>query len=285
MREAGPSRTAIAVAIHRALHQSLDAPPIFPDPLATRIIGPKARAAMAEGRVGRTAFASILRTVLAVRARVAEDELADAVSAGVRQYVVLGAGLDTFGLRNTDPSLAVFEVDHPNTQAWKRSRIAEEGLAIPPTLRFVAMDFTKDDLALELRRAGLRSDLPAFFSWLGVVQYLEPAAIKATLRTAAAGAGSTGGIAFDFIAPPGRWHLLHRFILWRRARRVARLGEPFRAPLAPADAEQWLREAGFAQVSILTPERLNEHYLRGRSLRVSPLTYMAVARAGTSKLS
>lgn len=277
MRKAGPSRTAIGVAIHRALHQTLDDPPIFTDPFAERILGPEARAAMARGSVGRDAFAPILRTVLAIRARVAEDALAEAVAAGVRQYVVLGAGLDTFGLRNRDPSLMVFEVDHPNTQAWKQRRIAEEGLVVPPNLRFAAVDFTRDDLARELARAGLDPNQSTFFSWLGVVPYLEPAAIQATLRTAGAAAGSSGGIVFDFIAPPRRWQLLLRFILWLRGRRVARLGEPFRSPLAPDDADQWSREAGFSHVTILTPEELTKRYLRGRRQRISPLTYIVVA--------
>jgi methyltransferase (TIGR00027 family) len=277
MRETGPSRTAIGVAIHRALHQTIDRPPIFVDPLAERIIGPNARAAIVEGRAGRTMFASVMRTVLAVRSRVAEEALAEAVAAGVRQYVVLGAGLDTFGLRNTDPSLNVFEVDHPNTQAWKRRRIEDEGLAIPPTLRFAAVDFAKDDLADRLRRAGLRPDLPAFYSWLGVVPYLDAPAIRATFATVAASVGATGGLVFDFIAPPMRWQLNLRAILWLRGRRVARLGEPFRAPLAPSDAEAWLRSAGFARVTILTPRDLADRYLQGRQLRVSPLTYMAVA--------
>ncbi|MGE0158739.1 MAG: class I SAM-dependent methyltransferase [Gemmatimonadales bacterium] len=278
MREVGPSRTAIGVAIHRALHQTLDQPPIFVDPLAVRIIGPRARAAIAEGRAGRSPFSSILRTVLAVRARVAEDTLAEAVAAGVRQYVVLGAGLDTFGLRNQDPSLLVFEVDHPNTQAWKRKRMEDEGLVAPPTLRFAAMDFTKDDLAEELRRAGLRADQPTFFSWLGVVPYLDARAIRATLETVAAAVGTPGGIVFDFIARPRPSQLLMRLVLWLRGRRVARLGEPFQSPLEPADVDRWLHEAGFAHVTVLGPDELTDRYLRGRRLRVSPLTRIAVAR-------
>ena len=280
MRDAGPSRTAILVAIARAAHQTIDQPPIFSDPLAVHIIGPKARASMAEGRASRGVFASVLRTVLAVRARVTEDTLAEAVAAGVRQYVVLGAGLDTFALRNTDPSLHVFEVDHPNTQAWKRRRIEEEGLAVPPTLQFVPVDFTKDDLDSELRRAGLRSGQDTFFSWLGVAMYLTPDAIRATLRTVAAWSGTNGGVVFDFIAPPPRAQLIVRLVLWWRGRRVARIGEPFSAPLAPVDAERWLHEAGFKQVTILTPQQLTERYLHGRRLRMSPLSYVAVARSG-----
>jgi methyltransferase (TIGR00027 family) len=278
MRETGPSRTAIAVAVYRAVHQTADAPPVFTDPLAEVIIGPKARATVAEKREERGPFAMVLRTVLAVRARVAEETLAEAVAAGVRQYVVLGAGLDTFGLRNTNPSLNVFEVDHPNTQAWKKKRIAEENLSIPPTQHFVPVDFTRDDLATSLHRSGLRDDIPTFFSWLGVVMYLTPDDIRATLKTAAAAAGSTGGIVFDFIAKPRRSQLMVRLILWWRSRRVARLGEPFRTTPEPAEVEKWLHEAGFANVTILTPHQLTERYLGGRTLRLSPLTYIAVAR-------
>lgn len=278
MREAGPSRTAIAVAVARAAHQTADRPPLFPDPFAVRIIGPRARAALEAGRASRGAFASVLRAVLAVRARVAEDTMAEAVANGVRQYVVLGAGLDTFALRNTNPALTIFEVDHPNTQAWKRKRIADEGLVVPPTLRFVPVDFTKDDLATELRRAGLRADLPTFFSWLGVVMYLEPDAIRTTLRTVAEYVGATGGIAFDFIAPPRPSQLVLRFILWLRALRVASIGEPWRSLIKPADAELWLREAGFANITLLGPQQLTERYLRGRPLRMSPTTWMAVTR-------
>jgi methyltransferase (TIGR00027 family) len=280
MKATGPSRTAIGVAIHRALHQTLDAPPVFVDPFATRILGPRSRAAMEAGRVGRGIMAAVLRTVLAVRARVAEDELARAVAAGVRQYVVLGAGLDTFALRNQDPSLTVFEVDHPNTQAWKRQRIEEEGLGIPPNLRFAAVDFTKDDLTTQLVAAGLRKDEPAFFSWLGVVHYLEAAEIRATLDAVGALAGDRGGIALDFFAPPRPSQFLLWPVLWWRGRRVARLGEPFRAPVHPEEMARWLREAGFAKVEILAPKELAARYLEGRRMRLSPLTYMAVARAG-----
>ena len=280
MRDTGPSRTAIGVAIERAVHQTADQPAVFVDPFAVRIIGPKGRAAIASGRMGRGAFAAVLRAVLVVRSRAAEDALAEAVAAGVRQYVVLGAGLDTFGLRNPDPALQVFEVDHPNTQKWKRKRIEEEGLSVPPTLHFVPVDFTRDDLATALHHAGLRPDAPAFFSWLGVVMYLESDAIRTTLKTAAVAAASAGsGIVFDFIAPARRSQLALRLIMWHRGRRVARLGEPFRAPREPAQVEAWLREAGFAHVTILTPAQLTERYLAGHKLRISPLTHVAVAYA------
>jgi len=279
MRDAGPSRTALAVAMSRAMHQTLDRPPVFVDPLATKILGERGRAAMAARREGRL-LGPILRATLAVRSRVAEDTLQEAVAAGVRQYVVLGAGLDTFGLRNQNPELEVIEVDHPNTQEWKRRVMQEEALSIPSNLRFVPVDFTRQDLATELRAAGLREGSSTFFSWLGVVHYLEPAAIRRTLATAARLSGARGGIVFDFLAAPRPWQLLLRLVRWHRGRRVARLGEPFSEPLHPDAARRWLADAGFSDVQVLDPARLNAQYLSGRSdrLRVSPLAYIAVAR-------
>ena len=280
MRESGPSRTAIGVAIHRAAHQTLDHPPIFVDPLAERILGSRARAALESGRSEKTIFAKMLRAFLSIRSRVAEDTLAEAMNAGVRQFVVLGAGLDTFGLRNADPALQVYEVDHPNTQAWKRRRIEEEGLPVPATLHFVTVDFTRQEVEAELLKAGLDPKQPTFFSWLGVVQYLEPPAIRATLATAAKLSGPSGGIAFDFLTPPGRWQLLVRLILWARGRRVARLGEPFKPPVPPEEMRRWLVEAGFDQVELLDPAALSARYLKGRNdaLRLGPLNWVAVAR-------
>ena len=279
MREAGPSRTALAVALSRALHQTLDRPLVFEDPFAARILGERGRAAMA-ARGRSPLLGPILRATLAVRCRVAEDTLQEAVAAGVRQYVVLGAGFDTFGLRNQNPELQVIEVDHPNTQAWKRETMKEEGLSVPPNLRFVPVDFTTQDLGTELRATGLKEGEPAFFSWLGVVHYLEAAAIRRTLATVASLSGASGGVVFDFLAPPRPWQLLLRLIRWERGRRVARLGEPFSDPLRPDEARRWLVEEGFADVQVLDPADLNARYLSGRTdrLRMSPLAYIAIAK-------
>src|SRR5262249_10107637 len=138
---------------------------------------------------------------------------------------------------------------------------------------------TRQDLAAELRGAGLDPGAPTFCSWLGVVPYLEPAAIRATLATVAGLSGASGGIAFDFIAPPAG--LFARLVLWLPGLRVARLGEPFRAPLHPDDARRWLADAGFERIDLLDPATLNARYLGDRSdgLRASPLFWMAVARA------
>ena len=133
------SRTAQRVALRRAAHQLLDDPLVFTDPLALLIIGADERAALAADPRAYDArrWDRSLRAFIAARSRLVEDELADAVAAGVRQYVVLGAGFDTFAYRNPFPELRVFEVDHPDTQAVKRRRLADAGIEIPASLTFV----------------------------------------------------------------------------------------------------------------------------------------------------
>ena len=280
MREDSPSRTALAVAIQRAAHQMLDHPPLFADPYAARILGARIRSELDEKRerLARSRFSPVLRAALASRARVAEDALADAVARGVRQYVILGAGLDTFALRNPHPSLRVFEVDHPRTQEWKRRLLTEEELA-PANVTFVPVNFEKQDLLSELRSAGLNPQEPTFFSWLGVVMYLEMAAIEATLRDVATLAGREGGVVFDFFRRPERSQVILRFVFWLRGHHVARLGEPFRTLLEPDDTRALLGKVGFAHVDILTPQQINARYFmnRGDGLRVSPLNYIATA--------
>ena len=160
MNERQPSRTALGAAGYRAAHQQLEGGKVFSDPLACTILGDDADAIIA----GLSADPAQQRTriFMAARSRFAEDCLGAAVSRGVRQAVVLGAGFDTFALRNpySDLGLRVFEVDHAATQAWKRRRLSEVGLAIPASLTFAAIDFETDDLGRGLRDAGFDPDRP-----------------------------------------------------------------------------------------------------------------------------
>ena len=241
-----PSRTAERVALRRAEHQVLDHPKVFDDPLAVAISG-------ATESPPETPFDRLLRAFVAVRSRYAEDQLASAIGRGVRQYVVLGAGLDTYAYRAA-PGVRVFEVDHPATQAWKRSRLAEAGIAIPESMTFVPVDFERQSLADELARAGFDTNRPAFFSWLGVIMYLTLEAATETLRfIAARPAGS--GVTFDY--PTGTWAPL--------ARRVARVGEPFRLFFDPADLARLLDGLGFSRIEDLNSEEINARYFRDRA--------------------
>ena len=282
MRDDGPSRTAARVAMRRAAHQLLDVPPVFIDPLALRLLRPDVRETIERHPAAfeRRPWSARMRAFLAVRSRVAEDALADSVAAGARQYVVLGAGLDTFGLRNADPTLRVFEVDHPATQAFKRRRLEAAQLTPPATLAFVPVDFERDDLAAALARAGFAAGEPAFVSWLGVTPYLERGTVLAALSFIAGIVGDVGGVAFDYRVPPPRFNLLRRWLLARFAARLEAAGEPFRSSFEPADVRREVERLGLAAVLDLDAAALMGRYFAGRrdGLKVSGPAHVVVAR-------
>src|SRR5215471_8861170 len=147
-------------------------------------------------------LASVGRLFTAARSRIAEDALSGAVERGIRQIVILGAGLDTFALRSPHGAeqICIYEVDHPATQAWKRQRLAEAQLALPPWLILVPVDFERDDLGEMLVGAGFQQNSPAFFTWLGVVPYLTRDAISSTLGYIASIRDSE--VVFDYMESP-----------------------------------------------------------------------------------
>ena len=267
MRDGRPSRTADRVALRRAAHQLLDRPLVFEDPLAISLLGAEQAAALrADPRASQPGpYARFLRAFLVVRSRLAEDLLAGYVARGLAQYVVLGAGLDTFAHRNTNAALRVFEVDHPATQALKRERLADAGLATPSTLTFVPVDFARDPLGDALEAAGLDPARPAFFSWLGVVPYLELPAIRATFATVALATRAGGALVFDYGIKASRLPLHQRLVVQAFAARVAAAGEPWLSAFVPEEIEAELRAAGFESVEDWSPERLRARYLEHRA--------------------
>jgi methyltransferase (TIGR00027 family) len=251
MREGVPSATAQGAAEGRAAHQLIDRPVVFEDPLALPILG-KSGASKLHAEIGehQTPFRRALRGQFVGRSRYAENRLAAAVRRDVRQYLVLGAGLDTYACRNPDGAVTVFEVDHPATQAWKRERLAEAGLAVPACLRFAAADFAAQapGAALDAALAGTGFDAgqPAFVACLGVSYYLPREALDATLRwTAALASGSE--LVLDFMPPPEQHSEQARAALRRLAATVASQGEPLRSFFAPAEMAGRARAAGFAE--------------------------------------
>ena len=203
-----------------------------------------------------------LRAFLAVRSRVAEDGLADAVARGVRRYVLLGAGLDTFAYRNPHPDLRVFEVDHPDTQAMKRRRLAAAGIAVPSHVTYVGIDFATDALGPTLRAAGLEP--PAFFAWLGVTPYLETDVVLATLDAVAPFATGGGGIVFDYSVPASSLSPERRRAFAALSARVAAAGEPFRSAFEPSVLRAALGRIGLGTIDDLGPDELNARYFAGR---------------------
>ena len=268
MRTGEYSVMAERVAVTRALHQLVDETPrVFEDPLAVRIIGPENERWVRDSADSqRSDISRQVRAMICIRARFAEDELAKAIAAGATQYVVLGAGLDTFAYRRVDLGgrVAIFEVDHPATQEWKRGRLAEAGIEIPKHLHFVPVDFTSQRLSDCLATAGFRRDQPAFFSWLGVTYYLPRESVAETLGYIASQSAHSQ-VVFDYavaksdLPEQGRnaWDKFNSF--------TSRVGEPWQTSYALAELIAHLKDLGFTEVSPLTPEQANERYLAGRT--------------------
>lgn len=248
MRAGEPSRTAWGAAVQRALHQ--DEPPvIFVDPLARRILGDDVDTSLWEG--------SRLRVFIAVRHRFAEDALADAVRRGARQVVLLGAGLDTFAHRNPHPGVRVWEVDHPDTQDWKRSLVAAAGLSGEVT--YVPVDFERSSFLDGLVAAGFSATTPAFFVWLGVVPYLTPAAVEATLRAIASVPDAE--VVLDYANPVADVPAHERAEQDLLRARVADLGEPLQAGWETPDLHDLLRACGFTEIEDLGRPEIRTRYL------------------------
>ncbi|NED62732.1 class I SAM-dependent methyltransferase, partial [Streptomyces sp. SID10244] len=224
-----------------------DRPLILTDPLAARLVGVTADelSDLAEptgDRPGSGATFRPRRLFFAARARFAEDHVGAAVAAGVRQVVILGAGLDTFAYRNPHPGVRIFEVDHPATQAWKRDRLVAAGIEVPETLTFVPVDFETDLLSTELESGGFSRSDPAEFVWLGVVFYLTSDAVRTTLDYISGQTPPTEVI-FDYLVPADTDE--DRAQLQDRANRVAAAGEPWFSYFTPADIAADLRARGF----------------------------------------
>ena len=250
MIEREPSRTAFAAASYRAVHQVLEGGRVFSDKLAVPILGVDAEALRVDV-VAHEARRGI-RFFVVARARLAEDAVRRAVETrGVGQLVVLGAGLDTFAYRNAfGDRLRVFEVDHPATQTWKRRRLAEAGIEVPASLTYVPVDFERDSLAEHLAAAGVRPEVPTFFTWLGVVPYLSREAIGATLSVVAEHPGGAE-LVFDYGDNRDAVDPVLRAQFEERAARVAAAGEPFVSFFEPAELRVWLEALGFDRVEDL----------------------------------
>jgi methyltransferase (TIGR00027 family) len=264
MQEGKFSKTAQRVAIRRAAHQLLDQPRVLDDPLALRVIGAEAAESLRSNPKEGHSFARAFRAFMVARSRYAEDELARAIEAGVTQYVILGAGLDTFPYRNPHAGLRIFEVDHPATQSWKREQLGAAGIAIPPSLTFVPIDFEHQTLAAAFESCGLDTQAPAFFSWLGVTPYLTREACMTTLSLIARmPAGS--GVVFDFAIDRSLLNIGQRMALDALSRRVAAAGEPFQLFFDPAMLEDELRRMGFHRTEFLQGAQINSRYFKDRS--------------------
>jgi methyltransferase (TIGR00027 family) len=262
-----PSQTALLTAAARALHRQEPPPWILDDTLALPLAGAEGMALVERVReeLSPDETLGFCRWVC-VRARVAEDAVERALESGVRQYVILGAGLDSFAYRRKDlmDRLQVFEVDHPASQAWKRRRLQEIGVPEPHGLVFAPIDFERQTLEDGLRAAGFRFADPAVFSWIGVTMYLTREAISATLESVARCA-SGSQLVMTYNLPPGSMTAFSRRITTSLQNRVTiAAGEPFISLFKPDEIERLVERSGFVRIEHFGPDEARRTYLGGR---------------------
>jgi methyltransferase (TIGR00027 family) len=241
-----PSATALTAAAARAAHLIVDDEPrIFTDPLAGRLLGDQAEELIGyHTRHGTHPVLSGARVQVACRSRYAEEALARAVAAGVAQYVILGAGLDSFAYRDgLAGRVRVLEVDHPASQEVKRAALAAAGIPVPGNVTFVAADLAADSLGRCLAGAGFDPSAPAVFGWLGVTMYLAADAITETM-TAIAGLAPGSELIADYMLPPDARDEAGALFGRLVAQASAEWGEPWRSCFTPPEIADLARRAG-----------------------------------------
>lgn len=287
MQNDRPSTSALISAFVRGYHSTHANPKIFDDYLALQFLTAQERA-MFESNLSASlsffdpaqaalapdqaaALAGFMRAqsspIVLSRARFVEDKLAHAIANGITQYVILGAGLDTFAFRRPEllEHLRVFELDHPATQTWKRNRIEQLGWKIPPQLAFIPLDFNTGDLSAALVAAGYDQHQPALFSWLGVTYYLPRAVVLGTIQTISKITLVGSAILFDYLDADA-------FIPERTATRVQRMqeatrraGEPIQTGFDPASLAQSVSQFNFCVTEDLAPSEIDAKYFQHRT--------------------
>jgi methyltransferase (TIGR00027 family) len=274
------SVTALGAAKMRAAHLFLDdAPKVFHDDFALHLSGGgdgdslqrEMDAALAgmESKIGAEIAKRIFqssRALMLSRSRFTEDALREAMARGIRHYVILGAGLDSFAWRYPElaESLRIIEIDHPATQEWKRERLRELGIAQPANLTFLPVDFENQTLLKALRQVQSPLDEPIFFSWLGVTQYLTSESVFHTL-TEVASLPSGTELAFTFIIPPDLQSPEDRAFSAMAAKAAADRGEPWLSVFAPDELIRQVENLGFRVIEYFRPTDSNQRYFTGRS--------------------
>jgi methyltransferase (TIGR00027 family) len=273
------SRTAFTAAAARAAHLLVDAEPvIFPDTLAERLLGGRAEELLAYHRLhGTHPVLAGARAQAVCRSRFTEERLTH-VNSGIDQYLILGAGLDSFAYRDAPGRFRVFEVDHPATQTVKRELLAGAGIAEPASVTFVPVDFEADSLRERLVQSGLDPFRPVFVSWLGVTMYLTRKAILATL-TQLGGFAPGSEIVTDHLLPPELRDAPGNAYAEAVAPMAAEQGEPWRSFLSPAAMAALLGGAGFEVVEQTGQRDSVDPALWNRTDSLRPAALSALAHA------
>lgn len=261
-----PDNTAVRVALWRAMHVQVDQPPhILKDEIGLKLINPD------EGWRNRPDmdpnFTRGFRASIIARARCIEDLVIENLNKGIRQYVILGSGLDTFAQRRPDiaSSMQIFEIDQPLTQAWKKQRLVELGYSLPEWLHFVPVDFEKGmSWQDELIKSNFDKTLPAFVASTGVSMYLTKEANAASLRQVATMAKGTT-LAMTFLLPMNLLEPEDRLGLELSEKGARASGTPFLSFFSPDEMIKMAKDAGFSEVRHISGLDLSKRYFEGRT--------------------
>jgi methyltransferase (TIGR00027 family) len=276
-----PDNTAVRTALWRAMHLQTDAPPhIIEDTIGLQLVSPP------EGWQQRPDmdpdFTRRLRASMVARARFIEDVVMEQHANGAGQYIILGAGLDTFAQRRPDiaSTLQVFEIDQPGTQSWKQQRLIELGFGIPSWLHFVSVDFETSSWWEQLNRAGFDTGKPAVVACTGVTLYLTKSAILATLRQLATLAPGSK-IALTFYLPIDLLDEEDKPLQQIAEKGARAAGTPFISFFTPEEMQSLAREAGFKEIEMVTSQDITRRYFTGRTDNLSPASGEAFLVAAT----
>ncbi len=266
-----PSQTAQLAAAHRAHHLMQARPPILEDTEAHWLLGPPLSLVLRFAPLRWLFWNRLLDRVrpisvfVVVRSRYTEDMLSSWIRQGCRQYVILGAGLDSWALRQRSPAVQVLELDHPATQQWKANRIRKRLGRLPAHLTLIPIDFERSTLSDLLLGGPYDPEAAAFFSWLGTLYYLSRAAVEATFASLAAVCAPGSQVVFDYFRPGSTMMAADRQLFEAIDRGGTRRGEPLRTLLEPPEVQAVLQAAGFRLVEDLSASQIRSQYLQDRS--------------------
>ena len=272
MKEGQSSRTAEAAAALRANHFQNAENPVFSDPFAFELTSTGWKKLLTTPLTVKVMNSSMFNRTLGLltgqvvgRSRYAEDSLQQAIQQGIQQYVLVGAGLDSFTLRQAQqyPNLKIFEVDHPDTQAAKQKKLKEFG-EIPTNVEFVAIDFEKESIADALARSGFQQDQAAFFSWLGTTHYLEPQTTLYTLQSIANIAAANSEVVLDYSIDYRELDGVERFGSLFVSQFTRFLKEPLKGQFRPGILHQEVEKMGYVVAEDLSGDGLSERYFHNR---------------------
>ncbi|WP_313066223.1 class I SAM-dependent methyltransferase [Achromobacter animicus] len=251
--------SALTMALARATHQLLDEPTILHDKHAFDVLGSElARKTIADPYVYNAPMLRTMRAAIVARSRLVEDRVALAIGAGVRQVVILGAGLDTLSLR-MPAGVKCVELDRAESQRWKLKRLEESGVTVPPDVAFVPADLSEVSLCELLHNQGIDAALPTFFSCLGVLPYLETHVALALIRQVSL-YPSQSEIVFDARVPRESLPPIEQWMDDMAARSFAAVGEPWLSDFDPVDLTKTLFSDGFGDVECLDADAINTRY-------------------------